>query len=106
MHPFLSTPQHIFVKNIYTKTSFSPFPPMNFFLQHVICFFTSRTEEHREVTEEWLNKNGFKYHDIIFGKPRGGNYHWIDNHIVRATRYTGKFTNLVEKTSNIQVFDE
>ncbi|MAS63577.1 MAG: phosphoheptose isomerase [Euryarchaeota archaeon] len=73
---------------------------------HVICFFTSRTEEHREVTEEWLNKNGFKYHDIIFGKPRGGNYHWIDNHVVRATRFNSKFTDLVIKTRDVQVFDD
>ena len=28
---------------------------------HVICFFTSRTEDHRQVTESWLNENGFKY---------------------------------------------
>jgi hypothetical protein len=34
-----------------------------------------------------LNKNGFKYHGIIFGKPRGGNYHWIDNHIIKAISY-------------------
>ena len=73
---------------------------------HVICFFTSRTEEHREVTEKWLNKNGFKYHDIIFGKPRGGNYHWIDNHVVRATRFNSKFTDLVIKTRDVQVFDD
>jgi len=73
---------------------------------HIITFFTSRIEDHRQVTEEWLKKYGFKYHGLLMGKPRGGNYHWIDNHIVRATRYTGKFTNLVEKTSNIQVFDE
>lgn len=31
------------------------------------------------------------------GKPRGGNYHWVDNHLVKATRYNGKFTDLVEK---------
>ena len=37
---------------------------------HVIYFFTSRTEEHREVTEKWLNKNGFKYHGMVMGKPR------------------------------------
>jgi hypothetical protein len=71
---------------------------------HVITFFTSRTEEHREVTEVWLHENGFKYHGLLMGKPRGGNYHWIDNHIVRATRYEGKFTDLVEKTVSIQVF--
>ena len=73
---------------------------------HVITFFTSRMESHRVVTEDWLKRHGFKYHGLLMEKPRGGNYHWIDNHIVRATRYTGKFTNLVEKTSNIQVFDE
>lgn len=71
---------------------------------HIITFFTSRIESHREVTENWLNKNGFKYHGLLMGKPRGGNYHWIDNHIVRATRYEGKFTNLVEKSASIQVF--
>lgn len=71
---------------------------------HIICFFTSRTEEHREVTENWLNKHGFKYHSLLMGKPRGGNYHWIDNHMVRATRYTGEFTHLVEKEVTIEVF--
>ncbi len=72
---------------------------------HIITFFTSRTEEHRDVTEKWLNKHGFKYHGLLMGKPRGGNYHWIDNHIVRATRFKGKFTNLIEKEENIQVFE-
>lgn len=71
---------------------------------HYITFFTSRTEEHREITEKWLAKNGFKYHGILMGKPRGGNYHWIDNHLVKATRYKGKFTDLVEKNVKIQVF--
>ncbi len=73
---------------------------------HIITFFTSRTEAHRDVTERWLKKHGFKYHGILFGKPRGGNYHWIDNHMVRATRYTGKFTNLIEKDAKIQVFED
>ena len=73
---------------------------------HKITFFTSRVEDHRNVTEKWLDENGFKYHGLLMGKPRGGNYHWIDNHIVRATRYEGKFTNLVEKSANIQVFKE
>ena len=71
---------------------------------HVITFFTSRLEEHREITEKWLNDNKFKYHGLLMDKPRGGNYHWIDNHIVRATRYEGSFTDLVEKNVKIQVF--
>ncbi len=73
---------------------------------HIICFFTSRTEAHRDVTEQWLQKHGFRYHSILMGKPRGGNYHWIDNHLVKATRYNGKFTDLVEKEVVIQVFKE
>lgn len=52
-----------------------------------ICFFTSRTENLRKVTEDWLDKNGFKYHSIIFGKPRGGNYHFIDNQLSGAKRH-------------------
>lgn len=71
---------------------------------HIITFFTSRTEAHREVTERWLKKCGFKYHWLLMGKPRGGNYHWIDNHMVRATRFTGKFTDLIEQQTTIQVF--
>lgn len=71
---------------------------------HIITFFTSRIEEHRDVTEQWLNKHGFKYHGILMGKPRGGNYHWIDNHIVRATRYEGTFSDLIEEKVSIQVF--
>ena len=73
---------------------------------HIICFFTSRTEEHRAYTETWLEKNGFKYHSLLMGKPRGGNYHWIDNHLVKATRYRGKFTDLVAKEVTIEVFDD
>jgi uncharacterized HAD superfamily protein len=71
---------------------------------HYITFFTSRLESHREVTEVWLKKNGFKYHGLLMGKPRGGNYHWVDNHIVRATRFEGKFTELIDKEVTIQVF--
>jgi uncharacterized HAD superfamily protein len=73
---------------------------------HIITFFTSRTESHREVTTQWLDKHGFKYHGLLMGKPRGGNYHWIDNHIVKATRYKDKWTDLIYKQENIQVFKE
>lgn len=73
---------------------------------HYICFFTSRTNDLKQITIDWLDKNGFKYHDVLCGKPRGGNYHWIDNHLVRATRYKGKFTDMVEKHVLIEVFDD
>jgi uncharacterized HAD superfamily protein len=73
---------------------------------HYITFFTSRVEEHRVVTEEWLQRHGFNYHGLLMGKPRGGNYHWVDNHIVRAARFDGKFTDLVEEKVTIQVFEK
>jgi uncharacterized HAD superfamily protein len=73
---------------------------------HIITFFTSRVEEHRDVTIKWLDANGFKYHGLLMDKPRGGNYHWIDNHMVRATRYSGRFTDLIEKSVKIQVFEK
>ena len=71
---------------------------------HIITFFTSRTEEHRSITETWLKEKGFRYHGLLMGKPRGGNYHWIDNHMVRATRFSGKFTDLVSEWREIEVF--
>ena len=71
---------------------------------HIITFFTSRTEDHRAVTEAWLDKHGFLYHGLLMGKPRGGNYHWVDNHIVRATRYEGTFSDLVRENAEIEVF--
>ena len=72
---------------------------------HIITFFTSRTEETRAITLTWLDKHKFKYHGLLMNKPRGGNYHWIDNHIVKATRFKTKWTPLVKKSSMIEVFD-
>lgn len=71
---------------------------------HIITFFTSRTEAHREVTEAWLNRWGFVYHGLLMGKPRGGNYHWVDNHIVRGTRYEGTWADLIRVERTIEVF--
>lgn len=73
---------------------------------HIITYFTSRTENHRKVTLDWLNKYGFKFHGLLMNKPRGGNYHWIDNHLVKATRYEGRFTDLVKREVKIQVFEK
>ena len=73
---------------------------------HIITFFTSRTEEHREYTERWLKMHNFKYHALLMNKPRGGNYHWIDNHMVKATRFRGKFTPLVTTAKKIEVFND
>lgn len=53
-----------------------------------VTFFTARTTEHKEATEEWLNKHGFPYESVCYNKPRikdGEVYHWIDNRDVLAT---------------------
>ena len=72
---------------------------------NIITFFTSRTEEHRNVTEMWLQKNGYQYHNLLMGKPRGGQYHIIDNHVIKATRFNGKWSELVKKEHTIEVFE-
>src|SRR3989344_4681360 len=58
---------------------------------HIITFFTSRLPKHKTETELWLKKHGFKYHNILMGKPRGGNYCWIDNADLKAVQYKGSF---------------
>ena len=73
---------------------------------HIITFFTSRTDEHELVTKEWLEKHRFKYHNLLLNKPRGGNYHWIDNHTVRATRYNGVWDDLVRVEKIVEIFPE
>jgi len=73
---------------------------------HIITYLTARLTEHYDVTKEWLDKHGFKYHALMVGKPRGGNYHFIDNHVIKATRYLGKFTELTTKTTTIEVFED
>ena len=72
---------------------------------HIITFFTSRTDEVRDITIDWLDKHGFKYHNPLMNKPRGGNYHWIDNHVVKATRLKTKWSPLVNKKELIEVFE-
>ena len=76
---------------------------------HYICFFTARTEEHKQATTGWLEKQGVKYHQLVFGKPRrneGDEYHYIDDTPIRATRYRGVFGDMVRKTKEVLVFEE
>ena len=54
--------------------------------------------------DKQLNKFGYKYNGLLMNKPRGGNYHWIDNHIVRATRYDGRWGELIKVEHKIEVF--
>ena len=76
---------------------------------HQICFFTARTEEHREPTVEWLKAHGVRYHQLILGKPRranGDEYHYIDDTPIRATRYRGVFGDLVKRNKEVFVFED
>ncbi len=61
---------------------------------NIITFFTSRTDAEREVTKEWIKEHGFKYHNILFNKPRGGNYHYIDDRNIKSTKFKGNFNEI------------
>jgi uncharacterized HAD superfamily protein len=50
---------------------------------HKIIIYTSRSWQEYEMTELWLKKHGFRYHQLILGKPTGEL--WIDD---RALRFT------------------
>tara|TARA_R110001592_G_scaffold57545_2_gene174873 strand:- start:7794 stop:8138 length:345 start_codon:yes stop_codon:yes gene_type:complete len=53
-----------------------------------VVFFTARTDEHAEATEEWLHRHGYPFEYVVYNKPRiedGWVYHWIDNREVMAT---------------------
>ena len=77
---------------------------------NLICFFTARADEHAEATKDWLSKHGVKYHQLILNKPRKlppfTEYHFIDDAHVKATTFKGKFTKLVKKNVEIEVFEE
>jgi uncharacterized HAD superfamily protein len=65
-----------------------------------IVFFTARERKDREVTIDWLNKHGFKFHDLITDKPRciedDCEYVWVDNRPVRGVTYKGEWGPIVE----------
>ena len=73
---------------------------------HQICFLLLEAEEHRAVTEEWLSRHGFKVAHLFIWQAKGGNYHWIDNHIVRATRFNSRMTEFIKKMVEVEVFDD
>lgn len=77
---------------------------------HFICYFTARTDEHKEATEDWMKEHGVKFHQVIYNKPRRigkfTEYHFIDDSKVKATMFKGKFTNFVKKKAEIEVFED
>lgn len=57
-----------------------------------------------------LLHNGWTATDLVScfngGQAKGGNYHFIDNHIIQATRFLGKFTDFTTKVQEIEVFED
>lgn len=75
---------------------------------NVITFFTARESKDRDVTEQWLKDNGFKYHGLVMDKPRikdNQEYVWIDNRKVRAITYLGTWSELTEVDARIKTFE-
>ena len=54
---------------------------------HIITFFTSRTEAHREVTEKWLAEKGFRYQLLLMGDK-------VRRQVYRPNRRTGNNTGI------------
>lgn len=61
---------------------------------HTITFFTARETKDRGTTIVWLMNHGFKFHNLIMDKPRGGNYVWVDNLDVTGVKYQGSYSDL------------
>ena len=73
--------------------------------RHFVCFFTHRPERLRKATERWLANHGYNYDSLVMGKPVAKNYHYIDDRHVQATTFGGRYSQLVRKQHQIQVFE-
>ncbi len=58
---------------------------------HTIIIYTARTWMEFEMTTDWLQKHGVKYHQLMMGKPIGDL--WIDD---RAVRFSNNWDEIVE----------
>ena len=63
---------------------------------HTIIFYTARTWMEFEMTTDWLKRNGFKYHQLVMGKPIGDI--WIDDRALPFTNWNEMNLILDEKT--------
>jgi hypothetical protein len=50
---------------------------------HTIIIYTARHWAEYNLTEDWLIRNGFKFHRLIMGKPVGDI--WIDDRAINCT---------------------
>ena len=49
---------------------------------HTIIIYSARTWVEYEMTVDWLNRHGVKYHQLFMGKPVGDV--WIDDRAITA----------------------
>jgi predicted mannosyl-3-phosphoglycerate phosphatase (HAD superfamily) len=52
---------------------------------NTIIFYSSRSWAEYNLTKDWLDTNGFKYHQLVLGKP-GGEV-WIDDRALQFTTW-------------------
>jgi hypothetical protein len=68
----------------------------NLYLEgHIIIIYTARTWMEYEMTTDWLNKNGIKYHQLFMGKPIGDV--WIDD---RALQFSDNWKEIYQTIKN------
>jgi hypothetical protein len=58
---------------------------------HTIIIYSARTWVEYEMTVDWLQKSGIKYHQLFMGKPIGDV--WIDD---RALQFKDNWVELLE----------
>ncbi len=61
---------------------------------HTIIFWTARSWSEFKMTKSWLDKHGFKYHQLLMGKPIASVF--IDD---RAIRFEGWDKNYLSHIS-------
>jgi len=57
-----------------------------------------------EDMEDAFDEQGRRVSPVLPSTTK--NYHWIDNHIARATRSNTRFTDLIRRTVEIEVFKD
>ena len=59
---------------------------------HIIIIYSARTWAEYEMTNDWLQRNGVKFHQLFMGKPVGDV--WIDD---RAITCKNNWADILKK---------
>lgn len=62
---------------------------------HTIIIYSARTWMEYEMTVDWLSRHGFKYHQLMLGKPIGDV--WIDDRAITCNGWDNVNKILDEK---------